>query len=113
LLKDLGHHVIEASGGQEVLALLARTPDCCNLLITDYAMPHVSGAEVIRQARDLNPGLRAMIITGYADEGSISRRPEDVLVLAKPFTPEQLKTVMRNALAEPISVLRPQVQPAA
>ena len=100
LLSDLGHDVIEASDGPEVLALLAAEPDCCDLLMTDYAMPHLSGAEVIRQARELRPGLSAVIITGYADAQSIARRPDDVAVLAKPFTPDQLNAALRNATAD-------------
>jgi PAS domain S-box-containing protein len=97
LLADLGHEVIEASDGPEVLKLLAAAPDCCDLLMTDYAMPHLSGAEVIRKARELRPGLAAVIITGYADARSIGRRPDDVAVLAKPFTPDQLNAALRSA----------------
>jgi CheY-like chemotaxis protein len=100
LLSDLGHEVVEASDGPEVLALLADGAAECDLLITDYAMPHVSGAEVIRQARELRPDLPAIIITGYADASSISRRPEDVAVLSKPFTPDQLTAAIRNCVAE-------------
>jgi PAS domain S-box-containing protein len=98
LLRDLGHHVVEAADGAGVLSLLRSDPSCCDLLITDYAMPHVSGAEVIRQARALKKGLPAIIITGYADAQSISRRPEDVLVLAKPFTANQLTTAIAASI---------------
>ena len=100
LLRDLGHSVVEASDGAGVLSLLRSDPHCCELLITDYAMPHVSGAEVIRQARALRPGLPAVIITGYADAQSISRRPEDVLVLAKPFTADQLTGAIAASVPE-------------
>jgi PAS domain S-box-containing protein len=100
LLVDLGHRALEAADGAEVLGLLQADPEGCDLLITDYAMPHVSGAEVIRQAREIRPGLPAIIITGYADESSIARRPDDVLVLAKPFTPEQLSAAIRSSVPE-------------
>jgi CheY-like chemotaxis protein len=96
LLSDFGHRVIEATDGPEALGLLQANPDCCDILITDYAMPHVSGAEVIRQVREIRPELPAIIITGYADASSISRRPDNVAVLAKPFTPEQLNEAIRN-----------------
>jgi signal transduction histidine kinase len=101
MLEDLGHEVVEAADGPEVLALLRAAPDSCDLLITDYAMPHVSGAEVIRQARELRPGLPAVIITGYADAGSIAKRPDDVLVLAKPFTGDQISAVIRTVVGDP------------
>jgi PAS domain S-box-containing protein len=100
LLSDLGHEVVEASDGPEVMAILKADPTCCELLITDYAMPRGSGAEVIRQARELRPNLPAIIITGYADAQSIARRPEDVLVLSKPFTPDEVLAAMRSAMAD-------------
>ena len=100
MLEDLGHSVIQASGGHETLSILTTDPSSCDLIVTDYAMPHLSGAEVIRRARELHPGLPAIIITGYADTQSISYRPDDVLVLAKPFTPEQLSTAMASVTAD-------------
>jgi PAS domain S-box-containing protein len=104
LLFDLGHSVREAADGPELLSILRGDPDCCDLLITDYAMPHVSGAEVIHQAREIRPGLPAIIITGYADAQSIARRPDDVLVLSKPFTRDQVDAALRGAVcAEPVS----------
>jgi CheY-like chemotaxis protein len=98
LLRDLGHSVVEAGDGAGILSLLRADPGCCDIVVTDYAMPRVSGAEVIRQARALRPGLPAIIITGYADADSIARRPEDVLVLAKPFTPAQLTAAIAAAV---------------
>jgi PAS domain S-box-containing protein len=99
LLADLGHTVVEACDGPAALARLKSNPHCCDLLITDYAMPHVSGAEVIRQGREIRSLLPAIIITGYADAQSIARRPEDVMVLAKPFTPSQLEAGIRAAVS--------------
>jgi PAS domain S-box-containing protein len=100
LLRDGGHEVVEASDGAEVLSLLDGSADGYELLITDYAMPHVSGAEVIRQVRDIRPGLPAIIITGYADAQSIARRPSNVAVLAKPFSPEQLNSALAEAIPQ-------------
>ncbi|HEY0112176.1 MAG TPA: response regulator [Allosphingosinicella sp.] len=111
LLRDVGHEVLEASDGPEVLALLSDDPDCCELLISDYAMPHVSGVEVIRQAREAQPRLPAIIITGYAEGQAVARRPDDVTLLAKPFTPEQLFAAVESVtalapaeVAEPLTV---------
>jgi CheY-like chemotaxis protein len=98
MLEDLGHRVTEASEGEALLAGLAKQPDGYDLLITDYAMPHVSGADVIRRAREIMPLLPAIIVTGYAELDSIARRPEDVHVLAKPFTADQLARAIAAAL---------------
>jgi CheY-like chemotaxis protein len=97
LLADLGHEVVQASDGSEVLTLLDDEDAPFDLLITDYAMPRVSGAEVIRQARRALPHLPAIIITGYADSQSIARRPDDVPVLSKPFTADQLVAALQSA----------------
>ena len=58
----------------------ARSPqerDCeCDLMISDYAMPHLSGTEFLREARQLCPGVPALIITGYAEADAVRDRPE-------------------------------------
>jgi signal transduction histidine kinase/FixJ family two-component response regulator len=91
MLCDFGHAVVEAATGTEALHAL-KGGDCnYDLMITDYAMPHVSGAEFLREARALCPGVPALMITGYADADAISDRPEAVEVLLKPFTPRKLE----------------------
>jgi PAS domain S-box-containing protein len=101
MLDDLGHEAVPVPDGAEAIAALERG-ETIDVLITDYAMPLVSGAEVIRQARELRPELPAMIITGYADAGSIARRPADVHLLSKPFTAEQMRLALEAAVrAEP------------
>jgi signal transduction histidine kinase/ActR/RegA family two-component response regulator len=98
LLEDLGHKVREAVDGREGIRLLKQDPGAIDLIISDYAMPVVSGTEVIQKARRIKRGMPAIIITGYAEAQSISRRPDDVPVLAKPFTPEQLSAAI-NAVS--------------
>jgi CheY-like chemotaxis protein len=95
MLHDGGHDVVQAAGGAELLAIIEKDPDCCDVIVSDYAMPGVSGVEVVRRARALRPGLPGIIITGYADTDSIANRPWDVLVLAKPFTPDQLNNAIQ------------------
>ncbi|HEX5259474.1 MAG TPA: response regulator [Sphingomicrobium sp.] len=94
MLCDFGHEVVEAATGTEALLAL-RGGDCrYDLMITDYAMPHVSGAEFLREARTLCPGVPALMITGYADADAISDRLEGVEILLKPFTPRKLEAAM-------------------
>ena len=91
VLTDLGHRVIEAANGTEALKAL-RGGDCdYDLMISDYAMPHLSGTEFLREARALCPGVPALIITGYAETDAISDRPDGVEVLLKPFTANRLE----------------------
>jgi PAS domain S-box-containing protein len=98
LLKDLGHQVTEAAGGSEVLDMLRADPQSFDCVVSDYAMPDISGTEVVRQARTIREALPALLITGYADADSISELPSDVRVLIKPFTPEQLNCAIATAV---------------
>jgi len=97
LLEDLGHFVTQAGDGPEMLELLKKTPDRFDLIISDYAMPRLSGADVVHQAREIRPEMPAILITGYADSGSIARRPDDVHVLAKPFSTDQMCAAITSA----------------
>jgi PAS domain S-box-containing protein len=96
MLSDCGHQVVEAATGAKALeALNARECDF-DLMITDYAMPNVSGAEFLRKARELCPNVPALMITGYADAEAISDRPEGVEILLKPFTPRKLEAAIER-----------------
>ncbi len=99
MLGEAGHQVTDAAGGAEALAILERDPDAFDLIITDYAMPLVSGLEVVRLVRNLRPALPALLITGYADLESLSNRPDDVCVLTKPFEPTALAKAVRDCMA--------------
>jgi PAS domain S-box-containing protein len=96
VLADSGHSVIEAANGSEALEVLRKRECEFDLLITDYAMPHLSGTDFLRQARRLCPNVRALLITGYAEAEMIRDKPEGVETLLKPFTPASLdETISR------------------
>jgi PAS domain S-box-containing protein len=94
VLHDIGHEVVEAADGTEALRRL-ESGDCnYDVVISDYAMPLLSGTEFLRNAREICPDVPGLIITGYADADSIQDRPEGVQILLKPFTPNKLETVL-------------------
>ena len=98
LLKDLGHNVVEAANGADALRVL-QDGDCeYDLMISDYAMPHLSGTEFLREARKLCPDVGALIITGYAETDAVRDRPEGVEILLKPFTPSKLEAALARAV---------------
>jgi CheY-like chemotaxis protein len=66
MLEDLGHDVIEANSGARALEILQNGPKL-DLLITDYAMPKMTGAQLAKAARELWPELPILLATGYAD----------------------------------------------
>ncbi|HVF82560.1 MAG TPA: response regulator [Sphingomicrobium sp.] len=96
ILRDLGHSVTEAASGADAIAMLETNK--VELLISDYAMPQLRGTEIVLAARKLQPGLPALIITGYAEADEIGERPHDVAVLGKPFTVSELVAAISGTL---------------
>ncbi|WP_051340692.1 ATP-binding protein [Azospirillum halopraeferens] len=86
VLEMAGFRVREAGEGTSALALLRDHPDI-GALVTDYAMPGMTGAVLAREARRLRPGLPVLVITGYAEA------PDGIDcdgLLQKPFRPPDL-----------------------
>jgi CheY-like chemotaxis protein/anti-sigma regulatory factor (Ser/Thr protein kinase) len=97
LLEDLGHKVIEAYSGSDALELLRAHPDI-DLLITDQAMPGMTGAQLVQQVTLERPELPIILATGYG-ELPPGFKPS-VIKLSKPFTQDFLEAAMLRALAE-------------
>jgi CheY-like chemotaxis protein len=97
LLSELGFVTMEAADGATGLAALDRSkPD---LLLVDYAMPGMNGAEFVRRARRQIGDLPAVFVTGYADSDGIeSVLGKDALVLRKPFRATELQSVLGEAI---------------
>ncbi len=113
VLADLGHDIVEASNGADALAAL-QSGDCSyDVMISDYAMPHLSGTDFLRRAREICPGVAALIITGYAEAGAISDRPEGVEILQKPFTQPKLEAALSRVYRGPTAVSRKAVKKSA
>ena len=65
MLSGAGYSVTQASSGYQALELL-RSGRLTEVLIADYAMPGMTGVDLAHEARALRPGLRVLLITGYA-----------------------------------------------
>jgi len=99
LLEDLGHLVLEANSGAEALEIFQREPGI-DLVITDQAMPMMTGIQLIDRIKTLRADLPIVLATGYgelppgADPG--------ILKLGKPFHQRDLAKVLAAALAEEV-----------
>jgi len=98
MLCDMGHKVRAAADGPTMLRTLKEAPADYDLIITDYAMPLMSGSDMLKQARKLRPDIPGIIISGYADGRSISREPSEIIVLTKPFTVDQINAAICSVL---------------
>ncbi|AVR96615.1 response regulator [Pseudoduganella armeniaca] len=97
-LMTLGCDVTQASSGTEGLSALEQArPD---LMLTDYLMPGMTGAELARHARKRYPDLPVLVATGYADMAAIQAALGEGTVLKKPFQLAELANVVRRSLRE-------------
>jgi signal transduction histidine kinase len=96
-LEEQGYRVREASDGRQGLAALEReTPD---LVVLDFIMPGLSGADVARQIREKRPEQPILFVSGYSETEAVKRTAPDAPVLAKPFRADALQKAVRGAIA--------------
>jgi signal transduction histidine kinase len=96
-LRLLNYKVREASDGESGLReLRRRMPD---LLMSDYLMPGMNGAQFIAAARQINPKIPVLVATGHADMAEVEKLVGVQSVLKKPFDLETLNAAVGNELA--------------
>ncbi|HEY8591848.1 MAG TPA: PAS domain S-box protein [Sphingomicrobium sp.] len=87
MLVEVGHTVHQAHSGPTALNIFSSDPTY-DLLVTDYAMPLMSGAALIRGIKELAPTIPALLVTGYAS--ATTDVPADVPRIEKPFRAVEL-----------------------
>jgi CheY-like chemotaxis protein len=99
-LNEDGHELTVANDGGAALDALVRKNGEFDLLLTDVKMPVMDGiALALSAARDY-PDLTILLMTGYADQRERTRGLDALVhdVIAKPFSVEQIKGAVREAL---------------
>lgn len=99
VLERAGYTTLTATDGLEALRALSNG-GAVDLLLTDVVMPHRGGPALAADARELQPDLRVLFMSGYS-EGEIAREgviPDGVPLLEKPFSPSELLERIREAL---------------
>ncbi|MBP2307375.1 response regulator [Azospirillum melinis] len=102
VLDEAGLMVSEAASGEEALALL-EADEGIGVLVTDFAMPGMTGADLTRLVRRRCPGLPVLIVTGYAEKAvlqDLGREP-GIRILSKPIPPSALIGHIMTALRDP------------
>ena len=95
-LGEQGYRVREASDGRQGLAAIEReTPD---LVVLDFIMPGLSGADVARKIRAKRPEQPILFVSGYSETDAVKRTAPDAPLLAKPFRAEALHKAVRGAM---------------
>jgi PAS domain S-box-containing protein len=95
MLEDLGHTVVVAYSGEQALERLERTP-AIDLVITDHAMPKMTGTDLAKKIAALRPGMPIILATGYAELPTAVG--PGLLRLSKPFRQDALAEAVVNAV---------------
>jgi two-component system cell cycle sensor histidine kinase/response regulator CckA len=66
VLREAGHQTVLASDGPEAIDMAAKVA-ALDILVTDVMMPEMAGDELARRLRQLQPSLKVLYLTGYAD----------------------------------------------
>ena len=100
-LEELGYRVIQAEDGPTGLEAL-RLHQHFDLLISDVGLPGLDGRQLAEIAREKHPGLRVLLITGYAAQRAAANTPllPGAEMLSKPFSLEALASRVRTMLAD-------------
>jgi DNA-binding NtrC family response regulator len=98
ILSKSGHETACALNGQDALALAAQSS--FDVVVTDLKMSRMGGMEVLRRIKETSPDTMVIVITGFS---TVSSAVEVMKMgafdyLPKPFTPEELRTVVSQAL---------------
>ena len=96
-LEAAGFAVTSVARGEEALQLLEGR--AFDLLLVDYAMPGMNGAQVIAAARQRHKALKVLIVSGYSDSAAIEAAAGAVRVLRKPFDVAELTAAVTETIA--------------
>jgi PAS domain S-box-containing protein len=96
ILQDLGYGILEAGSGGAALDILDRNGDV-RLVLLDFAMPGMNGAEVAREVKARRPDLPIIFATGFADAAALTEAKEDHII-QKPFDEQELAAKLATRL---------------
>lgn len=99
VLARLGYKVTSELDCIQALEMYRSNPDDFDLIITDYTMPRLNGADLAREMRKIRPDLPIILCTGYSEKVTVeSAAKQGMRLLLKPLGMRQLATVVREVL---------------
>jgi CheY-like chemotaxis protein len=98
VLGSLGYETVALADPRAALRLIESKETRPDLLITDFAMPEMSGLELIRRGKALQPSLKTILASGEVDEPRETIEPAPDAFLEKPFSTRTLDSLLRSLL---------------
>jgi PAS domain S-box-containing protein len=100
ILQEFGYSVIEAVDGEDAMQKFHELSGKISLVILDVIMPKMNGREVYDAIRGIDPDMRILFCSGYANDVVVNQGglDEEMYYLPKPFTPKELLMKIREVL---------------
>jgi CheY-like chemotaxis protein/two-component sensor histidine kinase len=100
LLESVGFDVVEAANGVEAVAIYRSRAAEIRAVLLDVTMPGLGGVEALKRIREVDPGARVILSSGYDERDTIAdlRRDQGVEFLQKPYRARTLLTKLRTVL---------------
>lgn len=100
MLRSGGYRVLSAAGGEEATAIARDEKGAVALLVTDTVLPGMGGREVARRITELAPGVRILLVSGYAGDeiSGLAGLDDGANFLPKPFSTADLLKRVREIL---------------
>ncbi|AMV73623.1 hypothetical protein JCM30471_20410 [Desulfuromonas carbonis] len=104
MLEELGYQVLVAEDGREALTLFRERQREIQCVLMDLTMPHMDGEQAFRELRQIDPGVRVIITSGYSEQEVSQKFLGKGLAgfLQKPFRISTLRDTLRR-LETPVS----------
>jgi len=102
VLERYGYRVLEASNGEQALAVMADSSPEIDLVLSDMVMPEMSGLDLRERLRAIRPALPVLLMSGYSEEAitRLGRQGPSGPLIQKPFTVNGLLDKVRLTLSE-------------
>ncbi len=101
LLEAVGYEVLAAANAAQALELADAHDGTIHLLLTDLVMPGMRGHELARELVARRPGLRVLVMSGYAERGVLEQAGADLPLLTKPFARADLLERVATTMTGP------------
>lgn len=102
LLEAIGYRVLTADSGKEAIEVCRKNRDEIDIVLLDMIMPNIGGGEVFDSIKEINPGIKVLLSSGYSSDG----RAKDILsrgcngFIQKPFSMSELSEKIKEILGK-------------
>ena len=102
-LERKGYRVLAAPSGEDALKIAGAYDGTIHLLISDVVMPGLKGPDLAERLRAMRPGIRVLLMSGYAADVVTPTDLKEAILLSKPFSAATLLKTVRTILDVPLS----------